>query len=246
MAYFEVRDLRKSFSGTQVLKGVSFSIEKGQCLVVIGPSGGGKSTLLRCLDLLEEPDRGDILLEGASLLAKGIDRNAVRARVGMVFQQFNLFNNFDVLGNCVLAQEKVLGRKKEEAEKIAIAKLTEVGLLDRIHFKISQISGGQKQRTAIARSLCMNPDILLFDEPTSALDPEMVGEVLSVMKKLALSGHTMIVATHEMAFAKNVAKKVMFIDEGRIQSSGTPDEIFGDSDNHRLKAFLAGSSRELT
>jgi putative lysine transport system ATP-binding protein len=238
MSILEIKDLHKSFGSNNVLNGITFSLEKGECVALLGPSGGGKSTLLRCLDLLESPTSGDILFNGESILKKGSDHNAIRTKIGMVFQQFNLFANYDVLGNCVLAQRKVLKRGKKEAEEIAIEKLKMVGLYDKIHCKVSEISGGQKQRVAIARSLCMDPDILLFDEPTSALDPEMVGEVLGVMKDLAEKGMTMMVATHEMGFAHDVADRVIFIDGGLIRKEGGPATFFQKSDDERLNRFL--------
>lgn len=238
MSFLEVNDLHKSFGDVAILNKISFSLEKKECLAILGPSGGGKSTLLRCLDLLTEPSSGSIVFDGKNILDPTINRNRLRARIGMVFQQFNLFSNLDVLDNCIIAQRKVLHRSRSEAERIAVAKLEEVGLQDRLHYRINQISGGQKQRVAIARSLTMDPDILLFDEPTSALDPEMVGEVLGVMKRLSQNGMTMIVATHEMDFAKNVASRVMFIDQGIIAESGTPRYIFEESKNERLQHFF--------
>ncbi|MDO5330972.1 MAG: amino acid ABC transporter ATP-binding protein [Bacillota bacterium] len=235
----EASHLAKSYDGEEyVLKDVSFTLRKGECLVLLGPSGGGKSTMLKCVNLLTDPTSGEILFHGESILGKGVNHNKLRSKIGMVFQQFNLFSGYDVLANCVLAQKLVLHRKKEEAEKIAIEKLTQVGLSEKLHSRISELSGGQKQRVAIARSLCMDPEVLLFDEPTSALDPQMVGEVLNVMKNLAKNGLTMMVATHEMGFAREVADQVMFIDGGLVNSEGTPEYIFDQCDDKRLREFL--------
>ncbi len=234
----EVNHLSKTFESTLVLKDISLKVNKGECVVIIGPSGSGKSTFLRCLNRLEEPTSGRILFKGEPTLDKNSDINALRRHMSMVFQSFDLFNNMDVLQNCTLGQIKVLKRKKEEAIQIAMENLRKVGMLDRIHYRISEISGGQKQRVAIARSLCMNPDIILFDEPTSALDPEMVNEVLEVMRSVAKSGITTIVVTHEMSFAKNVADKVIFMADGIIQEEGTSQYIFEESQNERLIRFL--------
>ncbi len=234
----EVNHLSKTFESTIVLKDISLKVNKGECVVIIGPSGSGKSTFLRCLNRLEEPTSGRILFKGEPTLDKNSDINALRRHMSMVFQSFDLFNNMDVLENCTLGQIKVLKRKKEEAIQIAMENLRKVGMLDRIHYRISEISGGQKQRVAIARSLCMNPDIILFDEPTSALDPEMVNEVLEVMRSVAKSGITTIVVTHEMSFAKNVADKVIFMADGIIQEEGTSQYIFEESKNERLIRFL--------
>lgn len=233
-----VRNLRKNFEGTDVLKGISMDVNKGECVAIIGPSGSGKSTFLRCLNLLEEPTGGEIFFKGEPTLDKRSDVNSLRKHMSMVFQSFNLFNNMDVLKNCVIGQVKVLGRKKEEAIRIATENLKKVGMGDRLHFKVSEISGGQKQRVAIARSLSMDPDIILFDEPTSALDPEMVGEVLETMRSIAKSGMTMIVVTHEMSFAENVADRVIFMADGYIQESGTAEYIFRECTNERLCRFL--------
>jgi putative lysine transport system ATP-binding protein len=238
-----VRHLSKSFKTTGVLKDISVEVQKGECLVILGSSGSGKSTFLRCLNLLETPDSGEILLKGQSILGPDADPNKIRVKLGMVFQSFNLFSNMDVLANCVLAQVHVLKRSKEEAEAIAKKNLEKVGLGDRLHFRIDEISGGQKQRVAIARALSMDPEVLLFDEPTSALDPEMVGEVLSVMKDLAEGGMTMIVVTHEMQFARQVADHVIFMDQGLVAESGTPEYIFEQSTNKRLKEFLGQEKR---
>ncbi len=239
----EVEHLCKTFESTSVLKDISMKVNKGECVVIIGPSGSGKSTFLRCLNRLEEPDKGRILFKGEPTLDKNSDVNALRRHMSMVFQSFNLFNNMDVLANCTLGQIKVLKRKKEEAIEIAKENLRKVGMLDRLHYRISEISGGQKQRVAIARSLCMNPDIILFDEPTSALDPEMVNEVLEVMRSVAKSGITTIVVTHEMSFAKNVADKVIFMADGIIQEEGTSPYIFEESKNERLLKFLKKNER---
>lgn len=234
----EVVHLSKTFESTLVLKDISLKVDKGECVVIIGPSGSGKSTFLRCLNRLEEPTSGRIFFKGEPTLDKNSDINALRRHMSMVFQSFDLFNNMDVLQNCTLGQIKVLKRKKEEAIQIAMENLRKVGMLDRIHYRISEISGGQKQRVAIARSLCMNPDVILFDEPTSALDPEMVNEVLEVMRSVAKSGITTMVVTHEMSFAKNVADKVIFMADGIIQEEGTSQYIFEESKNERLIRFL--------
>lgn len=233
-----VKHLAKSFGTTDVLKDISVDVNKGECLVIIGPSGSGKSTFLRCLNLLETPSSGEIYFKGENILSRHADHNRIRTQLGMVFQSFNLFLNMDVLANCTLAQIHVLHRTKEQAEAIATKNLEKVGMLNRIHFAISELSGGQKQRVAIARALCMNPDVLLFDEPTSALDPEMVGEVLSVMKDLAFEGMTMIVVTHEMSFAQSAADKVILMDGGVIVEQGSPEYVFNQSSNPRLQAFL--------
>ena len=238
MKVLEVEHLAKTFDDVKILKDISFSVDKGECLTIIGSSGSGKSTLLRCLNLLETPDSGAIYFHDENILQKGVNVNKIRSKMTMVFQSFNLFNNMDVLKNCVIAQEKVLKRNKEEATKIAMENLKKVGMLDRIHYKIKEISGGQKQRVAIARALSMSPDIILFDEPTSALDPEMVNEVLKVMKDLADSKITMIVVTHEMRFAKEVSDKVIFMDKGYIVEEGSPKYIFEESTNERLNSFL--------
>ncbi|MCI2068166.1 MAG: amino acid ABC transporter ATP-binding protein [Bacilli bacterium] len=236
-----VRHLAKSFETNDVLKDISVDVQKGECLVILGPSGSGKSTFLRCLNRLEKPSSGEIYFNGINILDPRVNANLIRTKLGMVFQSFNLFMNMDVLANCTLAQIHVLHRKKAEAEKIAYLNLTKVGMANKAHAKISEISGGQKQRVAIARALSMNPEALLFDEPTSALDPEMVGEVLLVMRKLAEDGMTMIVVTHEMSFAKDVADKVIFMDQGLIVEQGTPKHIFEESTNPRLLAFLGKS-----
>ena len=236
---FEIKDLHKNFEGVEVLKGINTTIKSGEVLVIIGPSGSGKSTFLRCLNRLEEPTSGEIFFEGNKINDKHCDINEVRSRMGMVFQQFNLFPHMTVKKNITIAPVKVLGMPKEETDKMAIELLERVGLPDKADAYPNQLSGGQKQRIAIARSLAMNPDVILFDEPTSALDPEMVGEVLEIMKELARSGMTMAVVTHEMGFAKEVATRVVFIDDGNIQEEGTPEEFFGNPKNPRLKDFLS-------
>ena len=235
----EVNDLRKSFDGQEVLKGISTTIRKGDVLALIGPSGCGKSTFLRSLNLLEVPTEGQVLFEGTDLTDKSVDINHVREKIGMVFQQFNLFPNMTIKENIMLAPVKLGKMTKEEAEKKAEELLARIGLSDKADAYPTQLSGGQKQRIAIVRSLAMNPDIILFDEPTSALDPEMVGEVLNVMKELAQEGMTMVVVTHEMGFAREVANRVMFINDGVIQEEGTPEEIFGNPKSPRLQEFLS-------
>lgn len=236
---FEIKDLKKSFKDVDVLKGISTTIKAGEVLVIIGPSGSGKSTFLRCLNRLEEPTGGEIFFEGNLINDKSCDINKVRERMGMVFQQFNLFPHMTVKRNIELAPIKLLGMSEEEAGKKAMELLNRVGLPDKADAYPGQLSGGQKQRIAIARSLAMNPDVMLFDEPTSALDPEMVGEVLELMKELARDGMTMAVVTHEMGFAREVASRVVFIDEGVICEEGTPEEFFGNPKNPRLKDFLS-------
>lgn len=236
---FEIKGLYKDFENLKVLKGIDLTVKKGEVVSIIGQSGSGKSTMLRCLNLLEEPTGGDILYLGKSILARDFNPNSYRTKVGMVFQHFNLFNNMSVLKNCMVGQTKVLKRSKEEAEKTARLYLEKVGMSDFINSKPRQLSGGQKQRVAIARALSMNPEVILFDEPTSALDPEMVGEVLEVMKDLASSGLTMLVVTHEMGFAKNVSSRVIFMDEGVIAEDGTPEEVFERPKNERTREFLS-------
>lgn len=238
MSIIEVKNVKKHFGSNEVLNDISFNVEKGEVVCLIGSSGSGKSTLLRCINLLETIDEGDIVVLGNSI--KQISNiNEFRQKVGMVFQQFNLFNNMNVLDNCIIAQVKVLKRNKQEAKEIAIKNLQKVGMYDFINAYPSTLSGGQKQRVAIARALCVNPEILLFDEPTSALDPEMVGEVLNVMKDLANENMTMIVVTHEMGFAREVADKVVFMDSGYILEEGSPAEIFNNPKNERTKKFLS-------
>ena len=234
-----VSNLCKSFGGLEVLKGVNVEIDKGDVICVIGPSGSGKSTFLRCLNLLETPTSGSILFEGDELTDKKIDLNKHRQKMGMVFQQFNLFPHMTVLDNLTCAPIMLKKTPKAEAEQKAMDLLARVGLADRADAWPNQLSGGQKQRVAIVRALCMEPDVMLFDEPTSALDPEMVGEVLDVMKELAKSGMTMVVVTHEMGFAREVASRVLFLDDGVIAEEGTPDEIFGAPKGERLQSFLA-------
>lgn len=234
----KINNLKKSFNTLSVIKDISLEIYKGDVISIIGSSGSGKSTFLRCINGLEKPDSGEMFYKDVNLLDKKTDMNLVRQKMSMVFQSFNLFDNYDVLGNLTLAQRKVLKRSKEEAEKIALDNLKRVGLLDKKNYKVSQLSGGQKQRVAIARSLCMNPEIILFDEPTSALDPEMVNEVLEIMKELAKSGLTMVIVTHEMNFAREVSNKVIFMDKGVIEDSGSPEYIFKETKNKRTKEFL--------
>lgn len=236
---FEIKDLQKQFGENSVLNGINTQIRSGEVLVIIGPSGSGKSTFLRCLNLLEEPTGGEIYFEGQKINDKSCNVNELRKKMGMVFQQFNLFPHMTVKKNITLGPIKLLGMSKEEADKLAEDLLKRVGLPDKAEAYPNQLSGGQKQRIAIARSLAMNPDVILFDEPTSALDPEMVGEVLELMKELAKSGMTMAVVTHEMGFAKEVASRVVFIDGGDIQEEGPPEEFFGNPKNPRLKDFLS-------
>ena len=236
-----VKELKKYYNGGAIkaLDGVSIDIDKGEVVVIIGPSGSGKSTLLRSLNLLEIPTSGTITFEGTDITSKGNDINKFRQKMGMVFQHFNLFPHLTILKNMTLAPRKLKHESHEESEKFARELLNKVALGDRADAYPSQLSGGQKQRIAIVRALAMRPDVLLFDEPTSALDPEMVGEVLDVMKDLAREGMTMVVVTHEMGFAREVGDRIIFMDEGRIVVEGTPAEIFGQTDNERLKTFLA-------
>ena len=234
----KVNNLEKKFGQNLVLKDINMEVQKGEVVTIIGSSGSGKSTLLRCLNLLEEPTSGEILYKNENILDKKFDLRAYRTKVGMVFQNFNLFENKTVLQNCTLSQEKVLKISKKDAEEKAKKFLQLVGMDQYINAKPSQISGGQKQRVAIARALCMDPEVLLFDEPTSALDPEMVGEVLEVMTKLAKEGITMIVVTHEMDFAREVSTRVLFMNEGIILEDGSPEEIFTNPKNQRTKDFL--------
>ncbi len=235
----EVKNLKKSFGDHEVLKGISTTISKGEVIAIVGPSGCGKSTFLRSLNLLETPTSGMITFEGTDITDKSVDINKMREKIGMVFQQFNLFANMTVKQNIMLAPVKLHLMNKEDAEKKAMELLERIGLPDKADVYPAMLSGGQKQRIAIARSLAMNPDVMLFDEPTSALDPEMVGEVLSLMKQLAKDGMTMVVVTHEMGFAREVANRVMFINEGIIQEENTPQEFFQNPQNPRLKDFLA-------
>ena len=231
--------LEKQFGTHAVLRDISFSVEKGEVISIIGSSGSGKSTMLRCINLLETPTGGQIFFEGKDITAKDVDLSRYRARVGMVFQQFNLFHNMSVLANCVSPQTTELGRKKQEAEERAREYLSRVGMSAYLDARPAQLSGGQKQRVAIARTLAMDPDIILFDEPTSALDPEMVGEVLEVMQSLAQTGLTMLVVTHEMAFARDVSSRVMFMDDGVIAEDGLPEEIFQAPKQARTREFLS-------
>ena len=235
----QIQHLSKSFGANLVLKDVDFQVNVGDVTCIIGASGSGKSTLLRCINLLETPSGGEILFHGESILTGKLDASAYRAKVGMVFQSFNLFNNLSVLENCTVGQIKVLRRPKEEARDIAMSFLEKVGMAPYINAKPRQISGGQKQRVAIARALAMGPEVLLFDEPTSALDPEMVGEVLDVMKELAHEGMTMVVVTHEMGFAREVASRVLFMDGGQMVEEGSPHRIFDQPQSERLRSFLA-------
>ena len=235
----EVKDLKKSFGTLQVLKGINTEVQKGEVVVVIGPSGSGKSTFLRCLNLLETPTAGSISVDGAEITDPKCDINLHRQKMGMVFQHFNLFNNMTILRNMTLAPMTLLKKSKEDAEARALALLRRVGLEDKANAYPSQLSGGQKQRIAIVRALCMDPEVMLFDEPTSALDPEMVGEVLDVMKELAQDGMTMVVVTHEMGFAREVGSRVLFMDEGVIMEENEPHEFFANPKCERLQSFLA-------
>lgn len=236
---FEIRQLCKSFGKVQVLDHIDATIRQGEVVAIIGPSGSGKSTFLRSLNLLEMPTGGEILFEGKTITDPKSDINMYRQKIGMVFQHFNLFANKTILDNMTLAPIKVLKKSKEEAEKEAMELLARVGLAEKANAYPAQLSGGQKQRIAIGRSLCMHPDVMLFDEPTSALDPEMVGEVLSVMRDLAHEGMTMVIVTHEMGFAREVASRVLFVDEGKIKEENTPEEFFDHPKNERLKEFLS-------
>ena len=235
----EVKDLKKSFGTLQVLKGINTEVQKGEVVVVIGPSGSGKSTFLRCLNLLETPTAGSIYVDGAEITDPKCDINLHRQKMGMVFQHFNLFNNMTILRNMTLAPMTLLKKSKEDAEARTLALLRRVGLEDKANAYPSQLSGGQKQRIAIVRALCMDPEVMLFDEPTSALDPEMVGEVLDVMKELAQDGMTMVVVTHEMGFAREVGSRVLFMDEGVIMEENEPHEFFANPKCERLQNFLA-------
>ena len=239
MPIIEVKNLEKNFGDNLVLKDINFRVEKNEVVSIIGSSGSGKSTLLRCLNLLETPTSGQILYDEKNILDNSFDERHYRSEVGMVFQNFNLFENKNVLENCTLGQEIVLGKNKKEAEELAMSFLSDVGMQRFVNAKPEQLSGGQKQRVAIARALCMNPKVLLFDEPTSALDPEMVGEVLEVMTKLAKTGITMIVVTHEMDFARDVSSRVLFMDKGIILEDGSPKEIFENPHHDRTREFLS-------
>ena len=235
----EIQHLEKNFGSHKVLSDIDFSVKKGDVTTIIGVSGSGKSTLLRCINVLETPSGGNILFHGENIDQKGFSVTDYRAKVGMVFQNFNLFANMSVLENCVVGQVKVLGKKKAEAEETAKYFLEKVGMLPYVNAKPKQLSGGQKQRVAIARALAMEPEVLLFDEPTSALDPQMVGEVLAVMRQLADEGLTMIVVTHEMAFARDVSSRVVFMKDGVIWEDGTPEDIFGNPQKEETKDFLS-------
>ena len=235
----DVNNLVKKFGDLNVLNGITTSIQEGECVVIIGPSGSGKSTFLRCLNMLEIPTSGEILFNGVSMTDPKTDLNRMRQKMGMVFQHFNLFPNMTILRNLTLAPVRTGLKSKAEAEAKAMELLERVGLADKAASYPAQLSGGQKQRVAIVRAMCMEPEVLLFDEPTSALDPEMVGEVLDVMKKLALNGMTMVVVTHEMGFAREVADRVVFLDGGILMEEGTPEQIFVRPQNERLQAFLA-------
>lgn len=235
----EIKNIKKSFEkGNNVLDGIDLTIKKGEVVCIIGPSGSGKSTFIRCINLLEYPDEGDILFKSNSILDRKFNLNSYRTKVGMVFQNFNLFNNMNVLDNCILAPTKVLKIDREAATEKALYYLQIVGLKDFAYKSVNTLSGGQKQRVAIARALCMNPEVILFDEPTSALDPEMVNEVLDVIKKLASEGMTMVIVTHEMNFARDVASRVIFMDYGKILEEDSPNEIFSNPKNDRTKDFL--------
>ena len=234
----QIKGLRKSFGDKEILKGINLDVYPGEVICIIGTSGSGKSTLLRCINLLEYPNDGDILFKKQSILDRKNNVNKTRSKIGMVFQSFNLFNNKDVIDNCTLGPTQILRMDRKIAEEKAMSLLDRVGMKDFALANVNTLSGGQKQRVAIARALCMNPEIMLFDEPTSALDPEMVGEVLQVMKDLAKEGMTMVVVTHEMKFAKEVASRVVFMDEGVIAEDGTPEQIFDHPKNERLKKFI--------
>lgn len=235
----EIRNLKKSFGSHSVLKDISFTVETGDVISIIGASGSGKSTMLRCINQLEDATSGQILYHGEDITAPKVDVPAYRKKVGMVFQNFNLFENMNVLENCMAGQRKVAGKSKEEAQQKALFYLEKVGMAPYIKAKPRQLSGGQKQRVAIARALAMEPEVLLFDEPTSALDPQMVGEVLQVMEKLAEEGLTMLIVTHEMAFAREVSKRVIFMADGVIEEEGTPEEVFGSPKSEKTREFLS-------
>jgi len=235
----QVNHLSKSFGTHEVLRDIDFTVSKGDVTSIIGASGSGKSTLLRCINLLENPTSGEILYHGENVVRRGFNAAAYRSRVGMVFQSFNLFNNMTVLENCIVGQVKVLKKSREEAKQHALYYLEKVGMAPYINAKPRQISGGQKQRVAIARALAMDPEVLLFDEPTSALDPEMVGEVLTVMQSLAQEGMTMLVVTHEMAFARDVSNRVVYMNEGVICEEGAPEDVFGNPQKQETRNFLS-------
>lgn len=235
----KIKNLHKSFNKLEVLKGIDLTVKEGEVVCIIGPSGSGKSTMLRCINLLEVPTKGEIIVDNYDITAKKANLNLIRRNIGMVFQQFNLFPHLTILENITLAPMKVKKMKQAEAEELAKELLKKVGLEDKAESYPAQLSGGQQQRIAIARALAMKPDIMLFDEPTSALDPEMVGEVLAVMKDLADAGMTMVVVTHEMGFAREVASRVLFMDEGYVCEEGTPEEVFDNPKNPRTQAFLS-------
>ncbi len=239
MTLLKIENLHKKFDDLHVLKGINMSVKKGEVVVIIGPSGSGKSTLLRCINRLEEPTSGKIILDGIDITDSKVDINKVRQRIGMVFQQFNLFSHLTAIQNVTLAPIKIKKMKKEEAIEIGMKLLEKVGLADKADYYPSQLSGGQQQRVAIARALAMNPEVMLFDEVTSALDPELVKEVLDVMKQLAKDGMTMIVVTHEMGFAKEVGDRVIFMDDGIIVEEGKPEKIFSDPEHERTRRFLS-------
>ena len=235
----QIHHLSKSFGSNLVLRDIDFTVDKGDVISIIGASGSGKSTLLRCINLLETPSSGEILYHGKNVLARGTNPAAYRAHVGMVFQSFNLFNNMTVLENCVVGQMRVLKRDRETARQHALDYLERVGMAPYVNARPRQISGGQKQRVAIARAMAMDPEVLLFDEPTSALDPEMVGEVLNVMRRLAGSGMTMLVVTHEMAFARDVSRRVVYMNDGVICEQGSPEQLFGEPQRPETREFLS-------
>lgn len=235
----ELRHLKKKFGENTVLSDINFGVKKGEVVSIIGSSGSGKSTMLRCINLLETPTDGKILFHGSDISSKSFNIRRYRAKVGMVFQSFNLFDNMTALGNCTVGQMKVLGKNRADAEKTALEYLSKVGMEQFINARPRQLSGGQKQRVAIARTLSMGPEVILFDEPTSALDPEMVGEVLNVMRRLAGAGFTMLVVTHEMAFAREVSDRVIFMDAGVIAEQGSPEQIFGAPEQQRTREFLS-------
>jgi polar amino acid transport system ATP-binding protein len=235
----ETRDLHKSFGELEVLRGIDFRVQQGEVVCVIGPSGSGKSTLLRCINLLEQPTSGQVFVGGVEITDPDVDIDAARRRIGMVFQQFNLFPHLTALENVTIAQRRVLGRDKTEAQRVAAENLERVGLTDKANVYPAQLSGGQQQRVAIARALAMGPELMLFDEPTSALDPELVGDVLAVMRHLAGDGMTMIVVTHEMSFAREVADRVAFIDDGLFVEEGPPAQVIGAPKHERTRTFLA-------
>ncbi|WP_182883082.1 MULTISPECIES: amino acid ABC transporter ATP-binding protein [unclassified Microbispora] len=238
MSTVEIKDLHKSFGSLEVLRGIDFTVESGQVVCVIGPSGSGKSTLLRCVNLLEQPTSGKVIVDGVDLTDPDVDIDAARRRIGMVFQQFNLFPHLTVRRNVTIAQERVLKRRRDECDSVARENLEKVGLLEKLDAYPPQLSGGQQQRVAIARALAMNPSLMLFDEPTSALDPELVGDVLSVMRQLAEDGMTMLVVTHEMGFAREVADRVVFMDGGVIVEDGPPEQVIADPQHERTREFL--------